>query len=65
MKLFFTGLDEKRKKKSKKKLDPNAQQIILENAIVKRIQNEVFRANAFDLRNFRLRLVMEEATQID
>jgi hypothetical protein len=47
--------------KVKKELNPDVQQAIREIAVVSRIQNEVAYANAFDLRNLRLRLEMEPA----
>lgn len=43
----------------KERLNPEAQRIIREIAVVNRIQGEVDQANAFDLRSLRLRLRLE------
>jgi hypothetical protein len=43
----------------KRRLNPDAQQLILEKAVVNRIRGEVDYANAFLLRSFRLSLHME------
>ena len=42
----------------KKQIDSYAQRLILEVAIVNRIQNQVAHANVFDLRSFKLYLKM-------
>jgi hypothetical protein len=46
--------------KPNRKLNPSAQRLILENAIVNRIKGDVDYANAFLLRSFRISLHMEE-----
>jgi hypothetical protein len=60
MTVYYCCWTAKVNKNNKERLNPEAQQVIRENAIVNRIQNEVDHANAFDLRNFRLRLEMEK-----
>ena len=47
-------------KKQKRRLNPNAQRLILENSTVNGIKGEIDYANAFLLRNFRFSLRMEE-----
>jgi hypothetical protein len=47
--------------KPKSRLNPGAQRVILENAVVNRIRGEIDYANAFLLRSFRLSLEMEAA----
>lgn len=48
------------KKKKENQLNLDAQRLILELAIVNRIQNGVVYANAYHLRSFKLHLIMEE-----
>ena len=50
----------KQERKLNLNLNPHAQRLIRELAVVNRIQNSVFHANQFDLVNFKLRLVVEE-----
>jgi hypothetical protein len=47
-------------KKPKRRLNPDAQRIILENATVNRIRGDIDYANALLLRSFRLSLRMEQ-----
>jgi hypothetical protein len=50
----------KNRQRRQGRLNPRAQQVLLENATVNRIKGEIDYANAFIFRSFRLRLSMEE-----